>query len=81
MKVVTYGKHVACGPDGATTSGFRDPYEDCVPDHFRVSSQMPDFIASTYPLQKKSNKGGGTTTPAVLLLIGTLGLALSRRRR
>ena len=42
---------VACGANGSTTSGFRDPYDDCVPDHKRVSSQMPDFIASTYPLQ------------------------------
>ncbi|MGE0666351.1 MAG: TonB-dependent receptor [Sphingomonadales bacterium] len=48
---------VACGPDGSTTRGFRDPFEDCVPDHFRVSSQMPDFIASTYPLQPKKNRG------------------------
>jgi outer membrane receptor protein involved in Fe transport len=48
---------IACGPDGSTTRGFRDPFEDCVPDHIRVSGQMPDFIASTYPLQPKGNKG------------------------
>jgi iron complex outermembrane receptor protein len=48
---------IACGADGSTTSGFRDPFEDCKPDHIRVSGQMPDFIASTYPLQKKSGKG------------------------
>jgi outer membrane receptor protein involved in Fe transport len=48
---------IACGPDGATTSGFRDPFDDCKPDHIRVSSQMPDAIASTYPLQPKNGKG------------------------
>jgi outer membrane receptor protein involved in Fe transport len=48
---------VGCGADGSTTRGFRDPIEDCKPDHIRVASQMPTFIASTYPLQPKSNKG------------------------
>jgi outer membrane receptor protein involved in Fe transport len=49
---------VACGPDGSSTRTFlRDPYEDCVPDHKRVSSLMPDAIRFTYPLQPKGNKG------------------------
>jgi outer membrane receptor protein involved in Fe transport len=48
---------VACGADGSTTRGFRDPYEDCIPDHKRVSGLMPDAVRFTYPLQPKGDKG------------------------
>jgi hypothetical protein len=48
---------------------------------FQYSSTGATVVGDTGCGQKKSNKGGGTTTPAVLLLIGTLGLARARRRR
>ncbi len=48
---------VACGADGSSTRGFTDPYENCIPDHFRAVGLMPEAIRSTYPMQPKGNKG------------------------
>jgi uncharacterized repeat protein (TIGR03803 family) len=48
---------------------------------FQYSSTGATVVGDTGCGQKKGNNGGGVTTPALLLLIGTLGLARARRRR
>ena len=48
---------------------------------YQYSSTGATVTGDTGCGQKKSNKGGGATTPALLLLLGTLGIARARRRR
>ena len=48
---------------------------------YQYSSTGATVVGDTGCGQKKSNKGGGTTAPALLLIMGTLGLARARRRR
>jgi uncharacterized repeat protein (TIGR03803 family) len=48
---------------------------------YQYSSTGATVVGDTGCGQKKSNKGGGATTPALLLLLGALGVARARRRR
>ena len=48
---------------------------------YQYSSTGATVTGDTGCGQKKSNKGGGATAPALLLLLGMLGLARARRRR
>ena len=48
---------------------------------FQYSSTGATVVGDTGCGQKKGNNGGGVATPALLLLMGTLGLARARRRR
>ena len=47
---------------------------------YQYSSTGATVVGDTGCGQKRSNKGGGTTTPALLLLLGALGVARARRR-
>jgi uncharacterized repeat protein (TIGR03803 family) len=48
---------------------------------YQYSSTGATVVGDTGCGQKRSNKGGGTTTPALLLLLGALGVARARRWR
>jgi uncharacterized repeat protein (TIGR03803 family) len=48
---------------------------------YQYSSTGATVTGDTGCGQKKSNKGGGATTPALLMLLGVLGCARARRRR
>jgi uncharacterized repeat protein (TIGR03803 family) len=61
---------------GVTTTGGRCGQGTL----YQYSSTGATVVGDTGCGQRKGNKGGGTTTPILLLLMGTLGLARARRR-